>query len=285
MSDTAGGIYEFGPFRYDAGQRLLFREGEMVPLAPKALEMLHALLERRGRVVGKGELMKLVWPDTVVEEVGLARNVSLLRKALGDGAETGNYIETIPKRGYRFTAKVAETSDAAQSSAFRPGRRLRSWVVLAIVLVGLAGIVYWQFYAPSRYLPEGSASLAVAPFETLGPDTEGGAFSEGFTEVLAAELSKLKDVHVISPGTVRRYRRFRIPAPMMARLLGVQVIVEGTVQRSGDRLTVTARLTDVHSGKLIWAENFDVAAADSAQGQMTIARAVATQARARLAAR
>lgn len=285
MSERAGGTYEFGPFRYDANQRLLFREGEIVPLAPKSLEMLQALLERRGMVVGKAELMKLVWPDTFVEEVGLARNISLLRKVLEDESETNTYIETVPKRGYRFIAEVIRTGDWEQSSAPRQTRRLWWRVILAVVLVGLAGIIYWQFYAPSRYLPEGFASLAVSPFETLTPDAEADAFSQGLTEVLAAELSKLKGVHVISPSTVRRYWRFRISAAMMARLLGVQVIVEGTVQRSADRLMVTAQLTDVHSGKLIWAENFAVAAADPVAGRMTIARAVAEQVGARLAVR
>jgi DNA-binding winged helix-turn-helix (wHTH) protein len=94
MSELTGRVYEFGPFRYDASQRLLFRQGEIVPLAPKSLEMLQALLERRGQVLGRGELIKLVWPDTVVEEVGIARNISLLRKALGDETETDTYIET-----------------------------------------------------------------------------------------------------------------------------------------------------------------------------------------------
>jgi len=79
--------YEFGPFRYDAGQRLLFRGGEIVPLVPKALDTLQVLLERRGCVVEKSDLLKLVWPDTNVEDVGLARNISLLRKALEDESE------------------------------------------------------------------------------------------------------------------------------------------------------------------------------------------------------
>ena len=83
---------------------MLFRQGEVVPLVPKAIDTLHVLLERRGRVVEKAELMKLVWPDTTVEDVGLARNISLLRKALDD--ESGQYIETIPRRGYRFAAEA-----------------------------------------------------------------------------------------------------------------------------------------------------------------------------------
>jgi DNA-binding winged helix-turn-helix (wHTH) protein/TolB-like protein len=284
MNQPAGRVYKFGPFRYDAVQRLLFRNDEVVPLAPKSLEMLQALLERRGILVEKTELMKLVWPDTAVEEVGLARNISILRKALGDETETNTYIETVPKRGYRFIAEVESAGEAAKSSA-RRSTRLKLWVMLAGVSVVLSGFIYWQFYAPSRYLPNGFVSLAVSPFENLTPAAEADAFVQGLTEVLAAELSKLKGVNVISPSTVRRYWRFRISAAMMARLLGVQVIVEGTVQRSSDRLTVTAQLTDVHSGKLIWAENFAVAAADPAGGRMTIARAVAEQVGARLAAR
>ena len=113
MADSP--VYAFGPFHYDAEQRLLFRQGEVVPLVPKAIETLHVLLERRGRVVEKADLMKLVWPDTTVEDVGLARNISLLRKALDD--ESGQYIETIPRRGYRFAAEAPAVGDR------RPGRR------------------------------------------------------------------------------------------------------------------------------------------------------------------
>ena len=107
MSQPPGIVYRFGPFRYSSAQRLLYRDDVLVPLMPKAADTLQALLERRGQVVGKAELMKAVWPDCVVEDVGLARNISLLRKALGDDAE--GYIETIPKRGYRFTADVDDT--------------------------------------------------------------------------------------------------------------------------------------------------------------------------------
>jgi DNA-binding winged helix-turn-helix (wHTH) protein len=103
MADSR--VFAFGPFHYDAEQRLLFRQDEVVPLVPKAIDTLHVLLERRGRVVEKADLMKLVWPDTTVEDVGLARNISLLRKALDD--ESGQYIETIPRRGYRFVAETA----------------------------------------------------------------------------------------------------------------------------------------------------------------------------------
>jgi len=110
-----GPIHRFGPFTFDSGQKLLFRDGEPVPLMPKTADLLHALLERRGEVVSKAELMKLVWPDAQVEETGLARNVSLLRKALGDEGAESRFIETVPKRGYRF---LAEESPAAGSARF-----------------------------------------------------------------------------------------------------------------------------------------------------------------------
>src|SRR5271157_5998536 len=167
---AASPVFAFGPFHYDPEQRLLFRQGEVVPLVPKAIDTLHVLLERRGRVVEKAELMKLVWPDTTVEEVGLARNISLLRKALDD--ESGQYIETIPRRGYRFAAEASgegpggvPTAGAGRGQG--PGKR-RWLAVAAAGVVVLGGIAYWQFYTPSRYLPQGPgiASLAVVPFES-----------------------------------------------------------------------------------------------------------------------
>jgi DNA-binding winged helix-turn-helix (wHTH) protein len=120
MNHPAGPVRAFGPFRYDPEQRLLFRAGAIVPLVPKAIDTLHVLLERHGRVVEKHELMQLVWPDTVVEEVGLARNISLLRKALGDEGDPNEYIETIPRRGYRFVAPVTETAQAGAETPPAP---------------------------------------------------------------------------------------------------------------------------------------------------------------------
>ena len=292
MSQPPGTVYRFGPFRYNSAERALFRGDELIPLVPKAAETLQALLERRGRVVGKAELMKAVWPDCVVEDVGLARNISLLRKALGDDAEA--YIETIPKRGYRFTADMGEAAprrgEAAPVDApvlpHNGDQHYRTWLVFLVILLGLGGVVYWQFYWPSRYLPrvEGAASLAVIPFECLTPDLERAAFSEGFTEALVGEIGKLKSAQVISPGTVQRYRRLGIPTAVMARLLGLHVIVEGTAQTFGPQIRLSVRLTDVHSGKLIWAEGYDVAA-DSSQAEVMVARAVAAEIGRRLSPR
>jgi DNA-binding winged helix-turn-helix (wHTH) protein/TolB-like protein len=288
MTPPSAAVYRFGPFRYDSAQRLLFRNDDLIPLVPKAIDTLQALVERRGQVVGKAELMKAVWPDCVVEDVGLARNISLLRKALGDDAEA--YIETIPKRGYRFTAEASVTAQAEATDRNVPvvasnSRRNRgAWLVVPAILLALSGMVYWQFYRPSRYLPRAgaAASLAVVPFDCLTTGLERSAFSQAFTEALVAEISKLPSVQVTSPSTVQRYRRLLIPTALMARLLGLHVILEGTAQEFGQQVRISARLTDVHSGKLIWAETYDAAAAEISQAEDTVARDVAIQIRRRL---
>jgi Tol biopolymer transport system component/DNA-binding winged helix-turn-helix (wHTH) protein len=111
MSLQTKHIYEFGPFRLDAAERLLLREGEAVPLTPKAFDLLLALVERHGHLLEKDELLKKVWPDTFVEESNLASNISQLRKALGHGENGQRYIETVPKRGYRFVSSVKKVLD------------------------------------------------------------------------------------------------------------------------------------------------------------------------------
>lgn len=119
-------LYEFGPFRLDAAERLLSRDGEAVPLSPKAFDLLLALVERQGRLLEKTELMKLVWPDTFVEEANLSYTISMIRKALGEGAATQQFIETVPKHGYRFIAEVRRkrAGDATSSAPAAYGAAL-----------------------------------------------------------------------------------------------------------------------------------------------------------------
>lgn len=167
MQPQPGTAIEFGPFRYDPVQKVLVRAGSPVPLPPKAVDVLQVLVQRRGQVVEKADLMRLVWPDCTVEEIGLARNVSILRKALGDDAEI--YIETVRKRGYRFAAGSAGER-SPDTSPLPTGHR---WVVGAVaagLFLLLAGL-YWQFYRPSRFVPvSGGARLSVAPLECWSPD-------------------------------------------------------------------------------------------------------------------
>jgi DNA-binding winged helix-turn-helix (wHTH) protein/TolB-like protein len=270
-----------------------------VKLVPKALEILHILLEQRGRIVEKAELMRRVWPDTTVEEIGLARNISSLRKALGDETSVAQMIETIPRRGYRFVAEVQTRGEAQANVERRPllpaedfpgvapespasqgreGRKSRRVLILAASAAALALLIYWQFYRPSPYLESGAgyASLAVLPFECLSPDLTQSAFCRGFSELLAARVSRLERVHVTSPSTIQRYRDGRVPAAISTRILGLDVVLEGTAQSQNGRLRITARLSDVHSGKMIWADSYDYSAADPAQAQADAAARIQT---------
>jgi DNA-binding winged helix-turn-helix (wHTH) protein/Tfp pilus assembly protein PilF len=110
MSHHPNRIYEFGAFRLEVAEHLLLRDGETIPLQPKAFELLLVLVKHHGHLLGKGELLEAVWPDTIVEEVNLANNISILRKALGEGMNEKRFIETVPRRGYRFVAPVRELS-------------------------------------------------------------------------------------------------------------------------------------------------------------------------------
>jgi DNA-binding winged helix-turn-helix (wHTH) protein/TolB-like protein len=290
MKQPAKPVYRFGPFRYDTGQRLLFRENETVPLAPKVGETLRVLLERHGTVVERAELLREVWPDTTVEEVGLARNISQLRKALGDESEAAVYIETLPKRGYRFIAEVLpaepDRSSTEGASEIPPSMgRFRHFLLAALALCLILGFVYWQFYRPSRYLSTGKdiASIAVVPFECLSPELDCGAFPHGLNDLLVAHLSQIDRVHVLSPSTVSRYQRARLSMAFMARVLGMDLVLEGTIQRVSDRVRITARLVDVHSAKLVWSESYEYPAQQLGDAQSQAAREIAAQVGAHLA--
>jgi Tol biopolymer transport system component/DNA-binding winged helix-turn-helix (wHTH) protein len=169
MSQPANHLYEFGPFRLDAQERLLQRDGVTVSLTPKAFDLLLVLIERHGHLLDKEELFRAVWPDSFVEESNLSSNIALIRKALGDGENGLKFIETVPKRGYRFIASVEEkrddgaesgvpertepdvvsaTAHAAQPSLLRLVRRLARpavFVALALVLVAVVGLTVYRF--------------------------------------------------------------------------------------------------------------------------------------------
>ena len=121
---------QFGPFLIDVGERMLRRDGEPVPLTPKAFDVLVALIEKPGQLISKEELLQKVWPDTFVEESNLAYNIFALRKALGDTAENSQYIETVPKKGYRFRASVSPASPLGNAPpAVGAWRRTRPYAV------------------------------------------------------------------------------------------------------------------------------------------------------------
>lgn len=288
-------FYEFGLFRLDAEERLLFRASEVVPLTPKVLDTLLVLIENRGRLLEKDALMNAVWPDTFVEECSLAQNISLLRKALGEEPGGRQYIETLPKRGYRFMAEVREVRDDGgafllqrhtnsqilieeeetessteheDSSSLTPPSTswLLGWkryaVITCIVFSLVATLYFWQ--ARSRQAETGLAvnSIAVLPFKTLGTQSEPELLGLGMTDALILRLAQLDEVSVLPTSSVFKYMDSEGDALAIGRELGVDAVLDGTVQRSGERVRVTAQLIRLRDGKTLWVGKFDEQVSD-----------------------
>ena len=199
MSNRANRVLEFGPFRLEAGERLLLRQNERIPLTPKAFETLLVLVEHSGRVVQKDDLLKQVWPDTIVEEANLARNIWTLRKVLADGNGESTYIETIPKVGYRFIAPVTELPVETESVVIRrqvsapsvtqdpkvpdaplpttPTRRRGLAFVFVLSLLALAGVISVGLIRLGRAAPPAAVAGSGRAFLTDGSHGYGAAKS------------------------------------------------------------------------------------------------------------
>jgi DNA-binding winged helix-turn-helix (wHTH) protein/TolB-like protein/Flp pilus assembly protein TadD len=267
--------YEFGPFRVEVEERLLFRGEERVSLPPKVVDTLFVLIENRGRLLEKGVLLDAVWPDTFVEESSLAQNISLLRKALGDDA----YIETLPKRGYRFTADVREvfngaheilnaptetslpSSPSSPSSRSSQGRRYALLACIALFLV-TAGTYFWWKRSRNTGTDLRNKSIAVLPFKTLGAHDETDLAGLGMADALILRLLQSDQVTVLPTSSIIKYLNQESDALTIGRELGVDAVLDGTIQRTGDRFRVTAQLTTVRDGKTIWSAKFDDQAND-----------------------
>ena len=177
MREESRPSYEFGPYSVDAGRRLLLRHGEPVALAPKVFETLLTLIENRERVLGKDELLEKVWGDTSVEEGGLTRNVSILRKTLGEKPDDHQYIVTVPARGYRFVADVRETTCGGEPSAVpvparpeqqhtpRPKMSALRWLAASVsVALALGTLTYlWRAVRAAESERPTITALAVLP--------------------------------------------------------------------------------------------------------------------------
>jgi TolB-like protein/Tfp pilus assembly protein PilF len=233
--------YQFGSFRLDTGGRALFRDGKRIALTPKAIDVLIALVEARDQPVAKEELLRKVWADTVVEEGSLTSHVSLLRKALGEHQGRG-FIETIPKRGYRFIGQVSEVSES-------PGP------------------------------VEERVMLAVLPFENLGRGDKHDYFIDGLTEEMITQLARLSPerLGVIARTSAMRYKSTTKPVQQIGHELGVSHLLEGSVRRAGDRARITAQLIRVSDETHMWAESYERNLRDILVLQVDVARAIARE--------
>lgn len=235
-------FFEFGPFQIEPGERLLRRGTEVIPLAPKAIETLLVLATSGGRIVEKDELIKRVWPDTFVEENGLARNISLLRKALGSGPNDASYIETIARRGYRFSAPVKEVREEA---------------------------------------PE-MGSLAVLPLANLSNDPAQDFFADGMTDELISYLMRIEALRVSSRTSIMAYKGVAKSLRDIARELNVQWVVEGTVLQSNGKVRISARLIEGATEKHLWTATYERGLRDVLALQSEVANDIAREIRVKL---
>jgi DNA-binding winged helix-turn-helix (wHTH) protein/tetratricopeptide (TPR) repeat protein len=239
-------VYEFGPFRVDTADRLLMRGGAAVPLRPKVVDTLILLIEGRGRVLRKEELMRALWHDTFVEESNLTQNIYTLRKVLGqDSKESVRYIETISKRGYRFVAAVKELRDDSRR--------------------------------PSGSAPEGPAidSLAVLPFKPLLAGERDELLELGIADALITTLGSSSRIPVRPISAVRVYGDPAQDPVSAGRQLGVAAVLDGSIQRSGDQLRVSARLIRSSDGATLWAGRYTETRMDIFRLQDAIAERIA----------
>lgn len=286
MDNKQQGLLEFGAFRLDAVQRLLFSGGQQIPLTPKALETLLALVEADGRVVEKDELLKKVWPDTFVEEGSLARNISILRKVLGESPDDQKYIQTIPKRGYRFVAPVrcltetrpVEAPAAANSVPRRPGAAVIAGS--SLMIVAIVAFVVWQFGLRRENrggFDSPIRSIAVLPLQNLSGDPKQEYFADGITDALITSLAQIRALKVISRTSVMRYKGSTKRLPDIAHELGADAILEGSVQRDGNKVRITAQLIQAASDTHMWARSYDSDLSDILHLEAELASVVARE--------
>jgi DNA-binding winged helix-turn-helix (wHTH) protein/TolB-like protein/tetratricopeptide (TPR) repeat protein len=227
-------LYTFGPFELDTEEQVLRRDGQPLPLKPKVFDLLVVLVENSGRVVCKDELMKQVWGGTFVEEGNLAVSVVKLRQALGESHNERRYIETVPRRGYRFVACVTEEQgDGTDLVAIPAG--------MPLISGGAAG---------AR-----KGTIAVLPFKLIG--TTGDEYlGLGLADALITRLSNLRQVTVRPTSSIRTYDGAQDPVSA-GKELRVEWVLDGSLQKSGRRIRVTVQLVNVVDGVLGWAGKFD----------------------------
>ena len=264
MSRT-GAHYEFGDFALDVGEQCLLRRdtGQTIVLTTKVFETLLYFVEHAGETLDKDVLLRSIWPGVVVEENSLTQNVSTLRQALGEARGENRYIATVARRGYRFVAKVTRRDGAMEPSvAASPAAARRPRLLLvaaaAVSIVVIAAIIFFASATrPRETAPLAAHTLAILPFKPLLPAERNESLELGMAESLISHLSQ-PGRQAISPlSSVRRYGALDQDPIAAGRELGVDTVLDGSLQRSGNRLRVAARLLRVADGQQLWAQSFD----------------------------
>jgi len=289
----------FKTFRLDTANHLLWCNGERVPVAPKGFDVLAYLVEHAGQVVTQDEILEALWPETYVNPEVLRKYIQEIRKALVDRPDKPDFIETLPKRGYRFIAPVTDESAAEPDSptslpteehateqtvraetltleqeGFLP-KRTRWKVAIALVLALAATGAYFR---PARSVTNSSSlnnnSIAVLPFADMSPAKDQEYFSDGLAEQLINDLATISGLKVVGRSSAFRFKGKNEDLRSVGRQLGVANILEGSVRKDGGRVRITVALTKVDDGFQLWTETYDREINDIFAAQDEIARAV-----------
>jgi serine/threonine-protein kinase len=220
-------IYQFLDVRVDLNSFKVWKGDSAVHLEPKAFEVLVFLIENRGRLLGKQELLDAVWKEAFVTENAMTRVIAHLRKALGDDSKEAKYIETAPTRGYRFIAEV-EVEQGPSAEA-----------------------------VPPKGEGHPTPSIAVLPFVNISADAENEYFCDGLAEELLTALSKIRSLHVAARTSAFSFKGKETDIGEIGRKLNVATVLEGSVRKAGDRLRITVQLVNVADGYHLWSERYD----------------------------
>jgi TolB-like protein/DNA-binding winged helix-turn-helix (wHTH) protein/Tfp pilus assembly protein PilF len=298
---TASGVLRFGVFEVDLRTGELRRQGLRLKLPSQSFQVLKVLLEHPGELVSREELREKLWPaDTFVDfDHGLNAAVNRLREALGDSADSPRFVETLPRRGYRLIVPVEwNSADSEQPSAepspevqhvsgappVRRGYRFLApvnlWLMAGGAVALFAALAVLNIGAArEKLLGKGTAprieSIAVLPLENLSGDPEQEYLADGMTETLIAHLAKISRLRVISRTSVMGYKGTNKALPEIARELGADALIEGSVMRSGSRIRITAQLIYAPTDKHLWGESYERDLTDVLVLQSEVARAIA----------
>lgn len=270
----------FEAFEVDTVTRELRKNGIRIKLSEQPFQALTLLLERSGQLVTREEFQKHLWPEGVFVdfERGLNKAINRLREVLSDDADQPRYIETLPQRGYRFIGEiVVETPPVPEPTTSAPPPISRRTLIAGLGATGAAatGLAVWLW--PARRKIE---SIAVLPLDNLSGDPAQEYFSDGMTDELIGELARIRTLRVTSRTSAMRYKaRGRKSLPEIARELGVDAIVEGSVAQAGGRVRITAQLIRAADDRPIWSDRYERNLADVLMLQNEVARTIAAQVR------
>lgn len=289
-------VARFGTYEVSMQAGELRKAGVKIRVQQQPMKLLQILLERLGEVVTRDELRNQVWPNESFGDFDQAVNIAItkLRSALGDSADNPRFIETLPKRGYRFIAQVTllDSDGRPLDAAPAPGQPThsgdnveappsvspRAWparlaVGLAVFLI-LGVFAVWQFRSHHR-ASGGIRSLAVLPLDNFSGDASQDYFADGMTDQLITDLAQISALRVISRTSVMAYKGVHKSLPEIARELNVDAVVEGSVQRSGDHVRITAQLIEASSDKHLWADSYEYNLRDTLTLQKKVAGDIA----------